>query len=127
MVLWALLIFSFSSQPTGTVSEIHWEDFIVKKTAHVVVYFVLTMFTYRGLINSGVEKKKAGIISIIFSVLYGFTDEFHQGFTPGRDPRIRDVFFDTIGSGLFIYSIWKLPRYQKLSNVMNKIIHYLEL
>ena len=58
--------------------------------------------------------KSAGVYAVCFSVFYGLTDEFHQGFTPGREPKIRDVGFDTIGAGFAIYFIWKLlPRVPK--------------
>ena len=106
--VWALVIFLFSSRPTGTVSEIHWGDFILKKTAHIVEYAILSVLTYRALVSQGFEKKRAGFYSIAFSILYGFTDEFHQSFTPGRDARLRDVFIDATGAVLAIYFVWKL-------------------
>lgn len=108
VLTWAAVIFTFSSFPTGTTSRIDWQDFIIKKTAHVVVYFVLTSLSYRALIRSGMDKIKAAKIAIIASVIYGFSDEYHQSFTPGRDPRLRDVLFDTIGAFLSIYVIWSL-------------------
>jgi len=46
--------------------------------------------------------------------LYGFTDEFHQSFTPGREPRIRDVIIDTIGGALGVLTFSKvLEKYPK--------------
>lgn len=108
VLVWAYIIFLFSSRPTGMASEIHWEDFIIKKTAHIIEYGVLSLVVYRASRSEGVSKKKAGIYSIIFSIFYGFTDEFHQSFTPGREPRLRDTFFDTIGASFAIYFIWKL-------------------
>lgn len=107
-LLWVLLIYSFSSHPTNPVSEVYWEDFVVKKLAHIVEYGILTLFLYRALIYQGLSKKSAGIISLLFAVCYGFTDEHHQSFVPGREPRLRDVFFDTIGALLAIFIIWKL-------------------
>lgn len=108
VIVWAAAIFALSSVPSGTASEIDWQDFIIKKAAHVFVYFVLTGLNYRALLSTGVDKRKAVWISILTSVVYGYTDEVHQSFTPGRDPRIRDVVFDTIGAVLFIYTIWNI-------------------
>jgi VanZ family protein len=121
--VWALVIFAFSARPTTSVSEIHWKDFIVKKTAHVVEFAILAILIYRALINSGVSKKKAGYYSIFLSVVYGFSDEFHQSFTPGRDPKLRDVIFDTMGAIIAIYSIWNiLPKApKKLKNWAEKL------
>ncbi len=65
--IWAVVIFLFSSYPTTRASEIHWKDFIVKKTAHIVEYAILTTLSYRALKMSGVEKKKAGYFSIFVS------------------------------------------------------------
>lgn len=99
-ILWGLIIFSFSSLQVGSSNEIYWKDFLIKKTAHVVEYAILAVLLYRAMINSEVNKKKAFFISIIIAGLYGLTDEFHQSFTPGREPKIRDVFIDTIGGSL---------------------------
>lgn len=108
VVVWGGVIFLFSANPTTRASEIYWQDFIVKKTAHVVVYAILSTLFYRALKTGGIKAKKAGYYSIFFSLFYGLTDEFHQSFTPGRDPKIRDVIFDTIGGALGIYLIWNL-------------------
>lgn len=108
VVLWSGVIFMFSSLPTNRTSQIYWQDFIVKKTAHIVEYAIFTLLLYRALKISGVEKKEAGVYSIILAVIYGMSDEFHQSFTPGREPTVRDVIFDTIGAVSIIYYIWKL-------------------
>jgi VanZ family protein len=113
-ILWGLIIFSFSSLQVGSSNEIYWKDFLIKKTAHVVEYAILAVLLYRAMINSGVDKKKALIISIVIASLYGLTDEFHQSFTPGREPKIRDVFIDTIGGALGVLTFSKvLEKYPK--------------
>ncbi|HLE48806.1 MAG TPA: VanZ family protein [Patescibacteria group bacterium] len=107
-VLWAAVIFLFSASPTGRASEIHWKDFIIKKTAHLIEYSTFTVLLFRALIKSSVNKKKAAIISVIIAMIYAFSDEFHQSFTPGREPKLRDVLIDISGSiltALFIYRI----------------------
>ncbi|MCH7640768.1 VanZ family protein [Patescibacteria group bacterium] len=108
VIFWAALIFILSSRQITPVSDIYLKDFIVKKTAHIVEYGILTVFLYRALKESGVRKREAGIYSVVLATFYGITDEFHQSFTPGRDPQARDVFFDTIGSVAAIYFIWRL-------------------
>jgi len=104
---WCLIIFSFSSFSTPSTSAIYWQDFIVKKLAHIVEYGILALLLYRALRAYEIDKTKAVILSILFAGLYGLTDEFHQSFTPGREPRIRDVAFDTIGASLAMLVIWK--------------------
>ncbi|HLD92017.1 MAG TPA: VanZ family protein [Patescibacteria group bacterium] len=113
-ILWGLIIFSFSSLQVGSSNEIYWKDFVIKKTAHVVEYAILAVLLYRAMIGSDVEKKKAIIFSMLIVSLYGFTDEFHQSFTPGREPRIRDVIIDTIGGALGVLTFCKvLEKYPK--------------
>jgi len=106
-IIWGLIIFTFSAQTTPSTSSVQWQDFSVKKFAHVVEYSIFAMLIFRGLYNSGIKLKKALLISFLFPVLYAVTDEFHQSFTPGREPHIRDVIFDTIGAGISILTIWK--------------------
>lgn len=108
VALWAILIFNFSAHPSAQVSEVHWQDFVLKKTIHIVEYAIFTTLIYRALKNSGVEKKEAGYYAIILAILYASSDEFHQSFTPGREPTVRDVIFDTIGGFLSVYALWKL-------------------
>jgi hypothetical protein len=107
-VIWAVVIFLLSSRPVIPASQIFWKDFIVKKSAHVIEYAIFTVLIYRALKESGVKKYNAGLAAILISVIYGATDEYHQSFTPGREPRVRDVFFDTIGSVFSIYLLWNL-------------------
>ena len=108
VVVWAGIIFLFSARPVVPASQIFWKDFIIKKTAHVIEYGILASLLYRALKESGVGKYNAGLIAILIALIYGATDELHQSFTPGREPRVRDVFFDTIGAILSVYSIWNL-------------------
>ena len=108
VVLWATLIFFFSSEALPPTSRIYWRDFVVKKSAHVVEYAVFATLVFRAFINSGMERKRAAVYTLVLSMLYGATDEYHQSFTPGREPRIRDWIFDTIGAGLASYYLWRL-------------------
>lgn len=108
VVLWAAVIFSFSSITTNAVSEIHWKDFIVKKLAHIGEYGIFTILLYRALQGSGFSKKKASIWALLVCILYAISDEYHQSFTPGRGPTLRDVGFDTIGGSLAIYFVWNI-------------------
>jgi len=124
--IWALIIFLFSSRPTKNVSEFYWTDFIVKKSAHIVVYGIFTALTYRALKENGVSKKNSAYWAILFSIFYGITDEFHQSFVPGRGSTLRDIIFDTIGASLAIYIIWNiLPKAPKKLKVWAKDLQLL--
>jgi hypothetical protein len=113
-IIWAIIIFSFSAHPTNSVSEVHWQDFVIKKTAHIVEYGIFTLLLFRAMKKENINKKKAFIYAFFIAAIYGSTDEYHQSFTPGREPTLRDVLFDTFGSGLSIYFInYILPKSPK--------------
>lgn len=106
VLLWALVIFSFSSYSVGSATQIYWKDFAIKKTAHMVEYAILTVLNYRALLAQGIKTTNAALVAMLISVIYGASDEYHQSFTPGREPKVRDVIFDTIGSILAMYVVW---------------------
>ena len=106
-VLWAAIIFKFSAGSVPIASNVFWQDFAVKKFGHFLLFGILAVLIYRGLIGEGVEKKKAAIWAVLSSFFYGATDEYHQMFTQGREARVRDVFVDGIGAGAFIFVIYR--------------------
>ena len=122
-LLWASVIFIFSSIPTFPTDTIIWWDFILKKTAHIVEFGILFILTFRAVnITFGYKtfNKSAAFYVLLFCIIYGASDEFHQSFTPGRTPHIRDVGFDTVGALLALWyakrSTWDYVRtiiYQK--------------
>ncbi len=105
VVVWCLVIFGFSSLQIGASSEFYWKDFVIKKSAHLVEYGILSVLFYRALINSKVSEKKSMFYSVFFAFVYGLTDEFHQSFTPGRGPSLRDTLIDMTGAIIFIFGI----------------------
>lgn len=107
-LIWAIVIFTFSSGQAPVVSGFHLTDFIVKKTIHIMEYWLFAILLYRALKESGMENKRSLIYAFIFSVIYGATDEFHQAYTPGREPRMRDVFIDGVGASIAVASIIKI-------------------
>ncbi|MFC1625220.1 VanZ family protein [Patescibacteria group bacterium] len=122
-VLWASLIFYLSSRSLPPTSEIYWKDFIVKKSAHIIEFGIFSTLLYRAFRSSGLNKKNSGIFALALAIIYASTDEYHQSMIPGREPRVRDVVFDTIGASLAIYLIWNLlPKAQgKLKNLVKKL------
>lgn len=120
-LLWAALIFHFSSGRVPVASPIFWQDFTVKKTGHVLLFGVLAVLLYRALRGEGLSRKKAALWSVAIAFFYGGTDEFHQRFTQGRESTVRDVFIDGIGAGIIIYLIYQfLPKLPKKIQVFFK-------
>jgi VanZ family protein len=103
-LIWIGLIFSFSAHPSLQASQINWQDFFIKKTAHVVEYCILSiLFDYSLRHTTHFSRSKRLIYTLAFIAVYAASDEFHQSFTPGREPRIRDVVIDILGGSIGIY------------------------
>lgn len=121
-IIWGTIIFSFSSLHTISTTDFYLGDFLIKKTAHIMEYGIFATLLYRALVNSNIKKENAMWISILIAFSYGMTDEFHQSFTPGRTPTVRDVLIDTAGASIFIYgiigNIKKMPKI--IQNLYNR-------
>lgn len=114
VVVWALLIFRFSSGRVPVASPVFWQDFAVKKTGHVLLFGILAIFLYRALRGEGVSRKRAVVWAIVLATFYGATDEFHQVFTQGREARVRDIVVDFVGAGVFVCIAYQfLPKLPK--------------
>jgi VanZ family protein len=95
------VIFFWSARPAITTSTIGWQDFTIKKSAHIVEYLILGLLTYRSFKKTtGLSTIQVIIFTVVGCLLYAISDEIHQSFTPGRSPMVRDVALDTIGSAL---------------------------
>jgi VanZ family protein len=95
-ILVLVLIFIFSSIPKRELPDYHQWDFTVKKSGHVLGYFLLALACWHGL---GWEKNRWWLAWVI-AVLYSFIDEYHQSFIPGRSPALTDVAIDCFAAGL---------------------------
>lgn len=98
-LVWMIVIFGFSSQPSLHASDISWQDFLIKKSAHVGEYFILTFLLYFSFTRTTtLPRRNAVLTSFLIAFLYSCTDEFHQLFIAGREGRVRDVLIDTLGT-----------------------------
>mgnify|MGYP001589930171 CR=1 FL=1 len=106
-VLWMFIIWGFSAQPSLRISDTNWADFIVRKTAHFIEYFILFhLYIYALQKTTHISKSKILLFSLIFAIIYAITDEFHQLSVYGREGRVRDVVIDSFGA----LSGWLLAR-----------------
>jgi VanZ family protein len=108
VVLWMGVIFIFSSYPTVKTSEVLWKEFFIKKSAHIIEFGILALLIFRALRNTyNLSQKNTNLISILLASLYGVTDEYHQSYTSGREPTVRDALFDFVGSFLAVIIVSK--------------------
>lgn len=78
--------------------------FIVRKTAHFTEYAVLgfVLLLHIRTVYCYISKKPraAWLLSWGFAAFYAVTDEYHQSFSAGRSPQMRDVLIDSTGAAV---------------------------
>jgi VanZ family protein len=103
VILWMAVIFVSSSLPQDVFPKVN--SWIWAKLVHLVYFGVLALLVQRALLSQEKYRlllKYVQLISILFAVFYGASDEIHQLFTPGRHAQITDVLIDGFGASLFI-------------------------
>lgn len=104
LYIYAGLIFYLSSVPKP-LPEVGIPFF--DKVLHICEYAVFGLLAARAFKHSSrrtlLENFK--LLAILVSILYGISDEFHQGFVPERQFSIFDIIADGIGGtlGAFVY------------------------
>ena len=93
VVLWAALIFAFSSIPSLGTGLGTW-DLVLRKLAHAAEYAVLGALLVRAL--------RRPLPAWGLAVLYAISDEVHQTFVAGRRGAPLDVLVDAAGAAVGI-------------------------
>ncbi len=111
VIIWLFIIFCFSAQTAEdssetsksvvdfilklfNISQTHALVYIVRKTAHFTLYFVLAL-----LVTKATNHNRY-ITAILVTLVYAITDELHQMFSLGRSGEIADVLVDTAGGAV---------------------------
>jgi len=77
------------------------------KLGHGIMYAILAAAALYAMsekklrANSG----RAGTQIVLFCLLYGLTDEYHQSFIPGRETSLGDLVADGTGAAIFVF-LW---------------------
>jgi VanZ family protein len=106
VLLWMGVIFIGSS--IGSMPQVGGDtsDAIVHRTAHLIEFALLGWLVLRALSDGRVPDRRAVIIALIVVTLYGASDEYHQGFTPGRSSELSAVVFDAAGGLIGLWAWW---------------------
>ena len=70
----------------------------VRKLAHFSIYAFAGIWEFLFLNTFNIKDEKKIVIGTIIGLLYAISDEIHQGFSPGRSPKIIDVIIDLEGN-----------------------------
>jgi VanZ family protein len=121
VLFWLSIIFwmateSFSAENTYSVAEFILRSFfpaisrhaldlfhaVIRKSAHVVEYFILSLLLFRAFRNGSSVKWKWqwALLAVIGVSVWALTDELHQSFTATRTASLIDVGIDTAGGVL---------------------------
>ena len=94
------VISSFSFAPSGSGTS------LLPVLYHIISFFAFAFFLLIALVR---VKKRYGLLffGFLIALSYGFLDEFHQFFVPGRSCAGFDVFLDGVGIvfALMIYMV----------------------
>ncbi len=126
VITWMGFIFwmsteTFSSQNTSSFLETALRFFlskissqevdlihgIIRKSGHLIEYFVLGLLLFRAFRGSSVRSWnwRWSVFAMIIVALWAAGDEFHQSFVPTRTASVMDVIVDTAGGVLAQFAI----------------------
>jgi VanZ family protein len=108
-IILTLGIIYVSNQPNITLPDLKFE--FLDKLLHFLAYFgygISLQFAFKANFRQ-INGWKAIFILIMFGAFFGFTDEWHQSFIPGRYADFYDWLADTLGlsSSLLFYGMIK--------------------
>lgn len=91
---------------------------VIRKIAHFSIY-TLVGFLLMALLSTyeNIKRKNKIYISTMLGISYAISDEIHQSFTPGRGPKITDVFIDSLG---VFFGIIVILLIVEIINIKNK-------
>ena len=114
ILLYCLLIFIQSSHPSPDITP-HWP--YVDKVLHFIAYALLGALFLRAFKTTRIKHhlKLIFALSVLFSSLYGISDEIHQSFVPYRTADVMDVIADILGSvfGVGVFLLWLKGYFKK--------------
>jgi VanZ family protein len=106
VILYCALIFFISSLPAPPAPDFGFD--FSDKINHTGAYGIMMLLAFRAsrwlMPESSVGQQI--VRSLLFTLLYGASDEFHQSFVPNRECELFDWLADALGGilgGLFIY------------------------
>ncbi len=122
LFLYCGLIFYLSNQPAlPTPMLFPHQD----KIFHMTAYYIMAVSAWR-FFNCHNNSSANYIWAVIFTSIYGISDEWHQYFVPGRSADVYDWIADTIGAIIAVSNIYllKLLTHRMTSMKQDKIKYH---
>lgn len=98
---------------------------VVRKLAHFTIYTIAGIWIM-AFVNTydNLAMKNKILLALIVGVIYAILDEFHQMFSGGRTPSVKDVGIDSLGVcfGISIdMLIFRIIKYKNINSRQNEI------
>lgn len=85
--------------PDASPEMLYQLHYLIRKSAHFVEYFLLSLLVLRGLRGGATGWRWSWSVGALLIVAgYAALDEFHQSFVPGRGAAARDMLLDSAGA-----------------------------
>ena len=109
------IIFFLSHQPGDVIQPPQFPG--IDKLAHACAYGCLAGAFLYGLqpYTHSSNRPFIAVVVVLFCIIWGIGDEFHQSFIPGRSVSFWDVVADGAGA-LLVVGYWLLKTTSKVSN-----------
>ena len=125
----AIFVFSsslLSSENTATYLSgdptfVAIANFVLRKFAHIAEYAILTYLWFRSLWTKPGRFVPCVRWSMLLSILYAMSDEWHQTFVPSREGIWIDVVWDAIGVAMMSLVLWYAKRTGKGQRILGGI------
>lgn len=117
-ILYAAMIFalSSSSDPPGAEEGKQAVPYF-SHLAHTALYFGFAFCVFETLKHYPKElDKNIYLLAFAITVIYGVTDEIHQYFVPYRHFTLIDIFFNSVGAGLLVSTMYLIENKSFLSS-----------
>lgn len=125
-IVWACLISFFSTDafssehtsrfiipvlhlliPQASAETLELLHVIIRKSAHLTEYFILSVLLTRGLRGQERGWRMRWVIwAVVLAAGYASLDEFHQSFVPSRTASPWDALLDTLGASAAQVYLW---------------------
>lgn len=107
-----LIVFLLSNRQKVAFTDNYPVSFSIFKTLHLFEYGVLFLLWLRFLFLTKCKYKYW--LALIFTFLYGLSDEWHQSYIPGREGKLLDACVDALGGLIAWYLIRKNQALKKI-------------
>ena len=87
---------------------------IIRKIAHFSIYAVMGTLLMGIMLRTQIKEKWRISITLGAGIIYAIFDEIHQAFSPGRTPKITDIYIDMLGVILGILIVLIISKLYKI-------------